>query len=609
MCSYRGVDCDLGSTFKKGKMVVWWSVTSVTGNIEVMETFLKSTKKTIFSIAAKNAKNVRRYSAFPKEDERIIPPGTVFVVEGILTIGPGVSMVQLKQDEDIPSLIDIGEDIYAICDPSTDPVDGGDGESYATIEPEEGNAVEGEEWYMGKIARGLAEKLVTSAAPGAFLVRESESKKGSYTLSVNGGQTYTHYRINQEGSAYFIAKRVMFTSIKELIEHYTKFDDGLCTQLTQPCPKEQVLYHGTAIEAVVTGYEHKQELYEVLTGNEITYDVEQELGHGNFGIVYKGRVKGVAVAVKVVRIKPPKAGQPPLTPSDLKQKKAKGVADMQNEIVVMEGVASFGGHPNLIKLISFDRNSVEPLLALEFCAGGTLLQLAKDSKPAAGQPHNREWFGSLDRFALEIANGMAYLEKNKFVHRDVACRSILLDGNDVCKIAHFGLARRNVDGADDEAYQMNTNQFRNPTAWKWTAPEGNEDDLYTTKSDVWSYGIMLAEMCQYGDKPYKKLGFKKWSQAFSDHVNADGTKDMIRPFWPALLKLVMTLCWELRPTDRPSFATIAKSLSTALAAGAGGGGGQGAVEPTFSGHGGDGGGGAAAARGAAVVQPAANQED
>lgn len=325
-----------------------------------------------------------------------------------------------------------------------------------------------------------------------------------------------------------------------------------------------------------------------MPGNEITYNVEQELGRGSFGIVCKGQIRGIPVAVKVVQIKQPRAGQPPHTPSDLKQKKAKWAADMQKEITVMEQVASFGGHSNLIKMISFDRNSENPLLALEFCAGGTLLQLAKDSKPAAGQPHNQEWFGSLDRFAIEIANGMAYLEKNKFVHRDVACRSILLDGNDVCKIADFALAR-NVDGAEDEAYQMNkyTNQVSNPTAWKWTAPEGNEDDLYTIKSDVWSYGIMLAELCQYGDKPYKGPEFTKWSQKFTDHVNADGTKDMIQPFWPTLLKMVMILCWELRPADRPTFAAIAKTLSTALAAGVGEGGGQEAIyQPTRSADGG-----------------------
>lgn len=305
-----------------------------------------------------------------------------------------------------------------------------------------------------------------------------------------------------------------------------------------------------------------------MPANEITYNVEQELGHGSFGIVCRGLFRGIPVAVKVVQIKQPRAGQPPLTPSDLKQRKAKAAADMQKEITVMEQVASFGGHSNLIKMISFDRNSENPLLALEFCAGGTLLQLAKDSKPAAGQPHNQEWFGSLDRFAIEIANGMAYLEKNKFVHRDVACRNILLDGNDVCKIADFGLAR-NVDGAEDEAYQMNkyTNQVSNPTAWKWTAPEGNEDDIYTIKSDVWSYGITLAEMCQYGDKPYRGPDFKKWSQNFVEHVYAGGTKDMIQPFWPTLLKMVMILCWELVPADRPTFASIAKTLSTSLAAG------------------------------------------
>lgn len=447
---------------------------------------------------------------------------------------------------------------------------------------------------------------------GEFLVRESKTKAGQFVLCL---RLHAHAGkfsccssidpifsclIKRTAEGYHLTGHQLHKStVEELVWHYHE------RQIALTAP-HCMIHPADAADAVVTGYEHKQELYEVFPGNEITYNVEQELGHGNFGIVCKGKVKGVAAAVKVVRIKPPKAGQPPLTPSDLKQKKEKGSLDMQKEIIVMQEVAKFGGHPNLIKLIAYDQNLAEPLLALEFCAGGTLLQLAKDSKPPAGEPHNQDWFNSLDRYAIEIARGMAYLEKNDFVHRDLACRNIWLDGNDVCKIADFGLAR-NVNGAEDEAYQMNKymNQVSNPTAWKWTAPEGNEDDIYTIKSDVWSYGITLAEMCQYGDKPYKGPEFKKWSQKFTDHVNADGTKDMIRPFWPTLLKMVMTLCWELRPADRPTFAALAKTLSTSLAAGAGGGGGQGAVEPALSGHGGDGGGGAAAAGGAAVAHLAA----
>eukprot|EP00729_Bicosta_minor_P023991 gene23991-15350_t len=125
---YRGVDKDLGSTHKKGATIVWWSVTSVTSKIEVMNKFMKGSHKTIYSIAATNAKNVKMFSAFPEEDERIIPPGTVFVVEGVVQISTGVTIVQLKQDDEIPTLIDAGEDSYAILDPG--------GGSYDLFKPE-----------------------------------------------------------------------------------------------------------------------------------------------------------------------------------------------------------------------------------------------------------------------------------------------------------------------------------------------------------------------------------------------------------------------------------------------------------------------------------------
>ena len=115
----------------------------------------------------------------------------------------------------------------------------------------------------------------------------------------------------------------------------------------------------------------------------------------------------------------------------------------------MEQVAGFGGHPNLLKLLAKNATQSEPLIALEHCAGGSLLDRAKENRPKAGQPHNDVWFASLDKFAHEIAKGMAFLEQNEFVHRDLACRNILLDSNNVVKIADFGLAR-NVGGEDAE---------------------------------------------------------------------------------------------------------------------------------------------------------------
>ena len=129
-------------------------------------------------------------------------------------------------------------------------------------------------------------------------------------------------------------------------------------------------------------------------------------------------------------------------------------------------------------MLRADVTRQEPLIALELCAHGSLLKRAKGSRPAGGQPHNTAWFESLDKFAHEIAKGMAFLEQNEFVHRDLACRNILLDSNDVVKIADFGLARR-VDDSQGE-YKMNMHMqyansevFQEPsnfTAWRWTAP-------------------------------------------------------------------------------------------------------------------------------------------
>lgn len=524
--SYRGVDLDLGSTFKKGKMVVWWSVTSVTGNIEVMDTYLKSKKKTIFSIAANNAKNVRRYSAFPKEEERIIPPGTVFVVESILTISPGVSMVQLKQD-DTPSLIDIGEDIYAICDPSTDPADGGDEESYATIELEAGNAVGGEEWYMGKIASALAEKLVMSAAPGAFLVRESESKKGNYTLSVNGGQTYTHYRINQEGGAYFIAKRVMFTSIKELIEHYTGIQDGLCIQLTQPCPMKLFAFE--------------------IDPRELQFETAL-LGEGEFGECRKALwgEKGIEVAVKVMLEKKADDGA---------AFKKTDWAPFAAEAFIADGKAQVGlKHEYVVQLLGVVQVG-EKMLVTEYMPMGPINMYLKGKKKV-GSPVPLQ---GLLLFIKQIAEGMLYLETKKVVHRYLAARSILVKSDSICKIANLKTNQHLFveDYYTSNEYSRNRGSPFEPLAWY--APECIYRSKFTSKSDVWSYGVCSWEILSHGKKPYSEFSFGLEVVAYA----IEGNGRLACPaICPDAMYSVLQECWTHKMKPRPDFAVVLQKVTT-----------------------------------------------
>ncbi|XP_049676799.1 tyrosine-protein kinase Lck isoform X2 [Accipiter gentilis] len=105
------------------------------------------------------------------------------------------------------------------------------------------NSLEPEPWFFKNISRKDAERqlLASGNTHGSFLIRESETTKGSYSLSVrdfdqNQGETVKHYKIrNMDNGGYYISPRVTFSSLHELVEYYTRSSDGLCTRLGKPC--------------------------------------------------------------------------------------------------------------------------------------------------------------------------------------------------------------------------------------------------------------------------------------------------------------------------------------------------------------------------------------
>ena len=104
---YRGVKLDIAGLYPKDAEIVWWSFSSSTATLDVLQSdqFLGNMgKRTLFNVRARRAVDIQRYSAIGAEDERIILPGTVFVVKSVLDCGSGLKIIQLE-DAGHPSLI------------------------------------------------------------------------------------------------------------------------------------------------------------------------------------------------------------------------------------------------------------------------------------------------------------------------------------------------------------------------------------------------------------------------------------------------------------------------------------------------------------------------
>lgn len=199
---------------------------------------------------------------------------------------------------------------------------------------------------------------------------------------------------------------------------------------------------------------------------------------------------------------------------------------------------------NVLELIgvSFERNGI-PLVVMPFMANGDLLSYLKNSD-------NNLTLGRLLMFAIDIAKGMQYLSDQHFVHRDLAARNCVLDSDLTAKVADFGLSR---DIYEKDYYRLKNKSCQLPV--KWMAPESIESDIYTTKSDVWSYGVLLWELTKRGVTPYLDVELSCLLKHLKDGHRLAKPDDC-----PPQVYNVMTMCWSLDPKRRPRFKSLVNSL-------------------------------------------------
>ncbi|XP_070550430.1 fibroblast growth factor receptor 3-like [Ptychodera flava] len=141
------------------------------------------------------------------------------------------------------------------------------------------------------------------------------------------------------------------------------------------------------------------------------------------------------------------------------------------------------------------------------------------------------------------------LSEDQCIHRDLAARNVLIDEHNVCKISYFGLAH---DVIEEDQYERNT-QARLPI--RWMSMESLLDGIFTTMSDVWSFGIVLWEIATMGYKPYPGMSGQEVISSLHEGSRMPKLLNCDEEFYA-----VMSSCWHKEPGRRPTFSDLVRII-------------------------------------------------
>ncbi|XP_051947368.1 tyrosine-protein kinase TXK [Xyrauchen texanus] len=374
--------------------------------------------------------------------------------------------------------------------------------------------MEANQWYCKNINRAEAEHLLRQEGKdGGFVVRSS-SQPGSYTVSVfaqsSGKGEVRHYQIKQiDGGQFFLAERHVFNSIPELINYHKLNSAGLVARLRYPIGPI-----GKCLPATAGFSSDKWEI----NPSELTF--MKELGSGQFGVVRLGKWRGQhKVAVKTIR------------------EGAMSEDDFIEEAKIMTRLC----HPKLVQLYGVCVTQRPICIVTEFMENGCLLDFLRQ--------HSRSLTRVTQLFICQdVCEGMEYLEQNKFLHRDLAARNCLVNERNVVKVCDFGMTRYVMDN-------QYTSSVGSRFPVKWSPPEVLHFNKFSSKSDVWSFGVLMWEVFSEGKTPFEKHS----NLEVVEEVTQGGR--LYRPHRASTnIYNIMYRCWHERPHGRPTFSELLQNI-------------------------------------------------
>ncbi len=223
-------------------------------------------------------------------------------------------------------------------------------------------------------------------------------------------------------------------------------------------------------------------------------------------------------------------------------------AEAQVQVLLEAHVLHLLRHAHIVSLAAVVSSQVPVLVCTEYMAGGDLKTFLRACRPSNETVKVVLGGEDFDRMATQVCSALAFLEEKRILHRDVAARNVLVNADgSVVKLSDLGAAR---DVYRTEEYiKSNSSSARLPIAWM--APESLRDNVYTHKSDVWSFGVFLWELTSFARTPYGALGPREIAAEV-----AAGNRLAQPAACTTAMYATMKACWAATAVDRPSFADV-----------------------------------------------------
>uniref|UniRef100_A0A8D2INF6 Tyrosine-protein kinase receptor n=1 Tax=Varanus komodoensis TaxID=61221 RepID=A0A8D2INF6_VARKO len=273
--------------------------------------------------------------------------------------------------------------------------------------------------------------------------------------------------------------------------------------------------------------------------------IRRELGQGSFGMVYEGLAKDLEEEGRETKVALKTVNELATTRERI---------EFLNEASVMK---AFRCH-HVVRLLGVVSQGQPALVIMELMTQGDLKSYLRSLRPEAEMNPGRPppSLREMIQMAGEIADGMAYLNAKKFVHRDLAARNCMVSEDFTVKIGDFGMTR---DIYETDYYRKGGKGL---LPVRWMSPEALKDGIFSTHSDIWSFGVVLWEIATLAEQPYQGMSNEQVLHYVMDNGVLEKPENC-----PEKLHELMVGCWQQNPRLRPSFAQILERIQDDMSAG------------------------------------------